>query len=395
MVNKKQSKKEAPVLLGLPDGEIETDNDAYVTKLGGLPLWLEPSKPPSFQTCRCKVCQKPMYLIFQSYAPLPDSPYHRVLYVWGCNRRACMRKEGSFSVLRSHVVDQAYLKAQRQKEEEKRKREEKKKAAAAKNQQAFGQGFQLGDLWGSSAGSFAPNGGGFGMKPTAASVVAKSLETNRQQETDKLVDQLSQLNITDPVDTSTLPSFPAQYLYIDEEPMDRYDSMGIDLSKYKQYLDMEQELFMDEGETWQGEAYEKQTLPRGVDKQFRKFTERVEFSPAQCARYDMHGQPLFYSALTAQQQQKINAVCPHCRGPRVFECQLMPNVLSILPTAEYATREQPANEVKDTKSLLDSWNVGMEFGTIMVFVCKKDCHPGSIEDVTYMEEAVIVQYEMD
>jgi hypothetical protein len=40
------------------------------------------------------------------------------------------------------VVDEVYLKAQRQKEEEKRKKEEKRKAAAA-NQGAFSQGFQV------------------------------------------------------------------------------------------------------------------------------------------------------------------------------------------------------------------------------------------------------------
>lgn len=35
-----------------------------------------------------------MYLIFQGYVPLPDSIYHRVIYVWGCNRRQCMHKSG-------------------------------------------------------------------------------------------------------------------------------------------------------------------------------------------------------------------------------------------------------------------------------------------------------------
>lgn len=39
MSNKKQVKKETPILLGIPDGEIELDNDAYITKLGGLPVW--------------------------------------------------------------------------------------------------------------------------------------------------------------------------------------------------------------------------------------------------------------------------------------------------------------------------------------------------------------------
>ena len=39
MSNKKQqTKKEPSILLGIPDGDIEVDNDAYITKLGGLPV---------------------------------------------------------------------------------------------------------------------------------------------------------------------------------------------------------------------------------------------------------------------------------------------------------------------------------------------------------------------
>lgn len=52
----------------------------------------------------------------------------------------------SFKVVRSHIIDEVYLKAQRQKEEEKRKKEEKLKAAAAANQTGFGQGFQVSDI---------------------------------------------------------------------------------------------------------------------------------------------------------------------------------------------------------------------------------------------------------
>lgn len=37
MSNKKQS-KQSNVLLGLPDGEIEVDNDAYASKIGGIPV---------------------------------------------------------------------------------------------------------------------------------------------------------------------------------------------------------------------------------------------------------------------------------------------------------------------------------------------------------------------
>ncbi|ORZ03809.1 hypothetical protein BCR43DRAFT_430779 [Syncephalastrum racemosum] len=81
-----------PVLLGVPDGRVEHDTDAYVTKLGGVPIWLQPDTPPSKSVCTCKNCGQLQYLIFQGYVPLPESIYHRVIYVWACNRRECMRK---------------------------------------------------------------------------------------------------------------------------------------------------------------------------------------------------------------------------------------------------------------------------------------------------------------
>ncbi|CAO3704030.1 unnamed protein product [Rhizopus stolonifer] len=399
MSNKKESKQNN-VLLGTPDGEIETDNDVYATKLGGTPLWLDQNKAPSSDYCKCRICGDYMYLLFQSYAPLVDSAFHRVVYVWACNKRLCMKKEGSFSVVRSHVVDETYLKAQKQKEEEKRKKEEQRKAAA--NQTGFGQGFQLGDLWGNSAGSFAkaaakaaPTTPLFGMKNNNTSPFGAKKETST--ESMDLADQLNKLSIqpSAPVNVSLLPKFPGQYLYIDSEPKEpRYN--GIDMSRYKDFLDMEKDMLMDVdggGETWQGEAYEKQQLPKGFDKHFKKFTERVELEPSQCVRYEFAGHPLFYSALRPQQQQQIVTPCKYCKGPKVFEFQLMPNVLSILPTTEYATDNVKPENTK--QSVMESWSVGMEFGSILAFVCQKDCHPGSIEEPAYMEETVVVQYELD
>jgi hypothetical protein len=76
----------------------------------------------------------------------------------------------------------------------------------------------------------------------------------------------------------------------------------------------------------------------------------------------------------------------------------MPNILSMLPVTEYATKnndKQQKPQSMDPKALLDSWSVGMEFGSVLVFVCQKDCHQGPIEDVAYMEETVLVQYETD
>jgi hypothetical protein len=41
MSNKKGSKQHSNVQLGIPDGEIEVDNDAYASKIGGTPVNLK------------------------------------------------------------------------------------------------------------------------------------------------------------------------------------------------------------------------------------------------------------------------------------------------------------------------------------------------------------------
>lgn len=180
--------------------------------------------------------------------------------------------------------------------------------------------------------------------------------------------------VSDPVSVELVPRFPGEYLHVIEEDSDQDDRMMIDMQRYGKYLDLEkrvmEEMESDDGQ-WQGETYEKQQLPRGMDKEFKAFLERVEIEPRQCVRYEWAGQPLLYNRLQ-QQTQPLGGYCTHCKSPRVFELQLMPHILYILPTEE-----------------------GMEFGTILVFVCKNDCHPGHPEQVSYVQEEVIVQFEYD
>jgi pre-rRNA-processing protein TSR4 len=84
--------------------------------------------------------------------------------------------------------------------------------------------------------------------------------------------------------------FPGHYLYISEEEIgETYDSLGLDMSKYQKYLDLQQQSEdavddSEDGVSWAGETYEKQDVPRGFDKAFKKFTERVGAWPEQCVR---------------------------------------------------------------------------------------------------------------
>ncbi|KAI8100125.1 programmed cell death protein 2 [Halteromyces radiatus] len=408
---KQSSSKIQNILLGVPDGFIskEEDTDPYITKLGGLPVWLNNDVTPPNDLCRCRLCHDWMYLLCQTYVPLPDSIYHRVIYIWACNRRSCMRKDGSFSVVRSHLVDEDYLRAQQQKEEQKKKKLEQQKKKASTG---FGtpQGFQLGDLWGANkqfGSSKADIGSGFGMNKPTTDTLAEKLGKLQLKEKSSTTSSSSSTttvepiksNNAPPVDTKDLPSFPGEYLYITPEDLNKDQDVEIDMSRYQEYLDLEAELLNEEDDTnneegtWINEQYEKQQLPRGVDKQFKKFMDRVAYEPSQCIRYEWAGSPLLYQQTIGDQHLGGNqgGKCEVCQSPRVFEMQLMPNVLSILPTSEYATDTQPSMNT----SKLDSLNSGMEFGTVLVYVCKSDCHPGDTHDTTFVKELALVQYELD
>ncbi|CAO3629618.1 unnamed protein product [Cunninghamella blakesleeana] len=334
----------------------------------------------------------------------------------------------SFSVLRSHLVDKEYLKAQQQKEEQKRKKAQKKASG-------FGapQGFQLGDVWGANESfgtkSFGVNNTNtfgtnlFGSSNTAALFGDSKNKENKNNSSnpETLAEHLSKLNLKEPTSTKIiseellppvniddLPSFPGEYIYIIPETTSKNLDMGIDMSKYQEYIDMENELLENGGihedgndhseGTWANEQYEKQQLPPGVDKQFKKFTERVAFEPSQCLRYEWDGSPLLYHELS---DNKHLEKCHQCGQPRIFEMQLMPNILSLLPTSEFALKNQqsPSSSLSSSphhgKTKLDAFNVGMEFGTILIYVCKNDCHPGDVHDTSFVLETAVVQYEIE
>ncbi|KAJ1737108.1 hypothetical protein LPJ72_000780 [Coemansia sp. Benny D160-2] len=109
--------------------------------------------------------------------------------------------------------------------------------------------------------------------------------------------------------------------------------------------------------------------------------------------------------------------CPACGGRRIFECQLMPALLTELPLSSQASaiQKKPHFGAEGSSQnrlvgsqLLHSFDLGVEFGTIMVFVCENDCHGGktgvdylgenaqsmaAYAPAAYYEELVLVQQE--
>jgi pre-rRNA-processing protein TSR4 len=94
--------------------------------------------------------------------------------------------------------------------------------------------------------------------------------------------------------------------------------------------------------------------------------------------------------------------CPHCGSRRIFEYQLMPNLINILGKEtgtgeeDNTTTDEQRKETVQRLLKSDPEGRGMEWGTILVFSCEKDCclGPGNKEKQgAWSEELVLVHWD--
>jgi pre-rRNA-processing protein TSR4 len=148
-----------------------------------------------------------------------------------------------------------------------------------------------------------------------------------------------------------------------------------------------------------GGKEDKEVYESSLDETFQKFADRLGQNPEQVLRYEFKGKPLLYSdtdvvgkllAPHSENASSSNAKvtttssrggvglprCQNCGADRVFEVQMTPHAITELEAQEMG---------------ID----GMEWGTIILGVCSKDCKPGDVAEgeVGYVEEWVGVQWE--
>lgn len=87
--------------------------------------------------------------------------------------------------------------------------------------------------------------------------------------------------------------------------------------------------------------------------------------------------------------------CKFCGSKRVFECQLMPNLINVLKKSTAAkvnnkklTDEERRKEVE--KMIKRTGDGVMDWGTCMVFSCEQDCEASKS---CWAEELVLVQWD--
>lgn len=116
------------------------------------------------------------------------------------------------------------------------------------------------------------------------------------------------------------------------------------------------------------EKYEKSTPAHG-DKMFHNFLTRIQMNPGQILRYCRDDTAILTSNPIQDQPKK----CQHCQGDVIFECQLLPTIISKL---------RLINDIRN--------EVRLDFANVLIFTCKKSCWSS---DTIYRTEHIVVQHE--
>ncbi|PSR88706.1 programmed cell death protein 2 [Coniella lustricola] len=421
-----QNYTETDVLLGYASKQ---SNGESISRLGGRPQWLA-SQPPSYALAKCKACSSPLVQLLQLNGELPDRfPGHeRRLHVFACRNKACRRKEGSVRVIRAtRISTEAANKIKERREQEERDRAERERREAERKEKEKGLGEALfavpkGGAFGGSGAQVNP----FSMagastsavnpfaKPVAASTnpfsvgsaaapaadeKEKENEDNATQELPRTFAETLSLNNTQaksasppsppepwPADAELPSPYPVSYLdeaeYETLDPLDAMPAQKISTSS----MEFEEEAT---GSSSGGGKEDKNVFESSIDSTFQKFADRLAQNPDQAIRYEFGGAPLLYSKtdvvgkklhdVPASGVGKVLPRCGKCGSERVFEVQMTPQAIVELESGD------------DEVGVLE----GMDWGTLIVAVCARDCTPRDATEGEsgYVEEWVGVQWE--
>ncbi|KAF8899632.1 programmed cell death protein 2 [Gymnopilus junonius] len=437
------SQLETSVLLGVPDGHVDVQSDACdaaVSRIGGLPAIL-PSREPPFSSSYCKSCNQPMELLVQMWCPFQDSPMDRALYVWGCARTGCQGKDGSVRAWRGLRHNEKYAEKLAKKRQRQLERERAKAKAEEERIRAEAQRKAAGNPFSMSSGGNSTHIFGLGTQifgATSAEEPSAEVEAEKDEDNDQESDmesEASEESLLTAIASTTIsespwrsaPSYPSLYLstvseYLPPPPKSRLPQ-GVKVEELGEDDKKEKDI------SWAKETYEDSLE---VDHVFERFTKRVSYEAEQCIRYELKGTPIPFASdklfdllwpapnqdplpvtkadfKVVQPQRRTYSTsavskCPICNSPRVFECQLMPNLINVLrPSWEpedknkkltdeerrQAVQKALKNEDKNAKT-------GMDWGTAMIFSCEKDCclEDGKEIKECWREEVAFIQWDV-
>ncbi|CAD6186045.1 unnamed protein product [Caenorhabditis auriculariae] len=364
-----QDPHDEPVHLGfpvsLPPNELFRLRSQFLPlgKVGGKPSWLNPKALPHSNTLICKVCEKPMCFLIQVYASGPNEPehsFHRSLFVFVCRNPKCSKPNdaSNMAVFRCSLP--------------------------RKNEFYSFDGPMDPDLDGDVPDPRLPPDGPKLCSLCGCSATkkcAKCQNTWYCSRDHQVVDWASHKTccgvFPDESAEQPEPSNPANPFVFKE--------FGIELDQEYLNSDMFEELSDDEDDEDEDcvddetdedrkrrmdefkkfakqnesnanmtkEDLEAATEEQKRDGEFEKFNRLVSLNPEQIIRYKRFGEPLPATCQSPLPDPESVPPCENCSGPRRFEMQLMPHLLSIIE--------------------VDAIGQSIDWASVFIYTCSQSC----------------------
>lgn len=347
---------EPSVLIGffgdrVPDDD-ETSPEA-LNKFGGKPVWID-GKVPQEYPFMCSICGAELAFVCQVATPYCGRK--RCLYLFGCHKSTdCNKYAAGWKAVRGVVEEESLPPAYRKTQEA----EEPESAELSKRGQI-------------------PEDSTDWLQAAFGSATADDCCTVTEQTTQKLRTRAPpprSLPKSKCVDSFGCGSELMQpfFIEVEDEPPDSsdMDATGRRARELQQqYEERESDDSSADRDCNKSDSVEAETYEESSDKIFLKLQKRILRSPRQVIRYSLGGKPLLISPLPHEEANKA-AFCPHCRGDRVFEMQLVPAAADEI----YQRRHSSTGQAP------------IEWGVVAVFTCKNDCTLPS----NYAFEHLVVQ----
>uniref|UniRef100_A0A1B6CI05 MYND-type domain-containing protein n=1 Tax=Clastoptera arizonana TaxID=38151 RepID=A0A1B6CI05_9HEMI len=332
----------------------------FPSKVGGKPAWLElSSNILNFSSLMCHKCQEPLIFMCQVYAPIEtdDKCFHRTIFVFICrNEKCCLDNCASnVKVFRNQLKrDNCYYPFDPPTEDETWRNDLTAELFNVK----------LCEICGIKSSSYC-------AKCKFIYYCSKSHQVydwkNRHKaECDNLYTAKSDTNnkLNTSFENSIL--FPEFELVMEsEDVLDKVSTNAVDSNlEMIKYNEMVAE--GEAGVLHDVPAVEEELAKFALgndDKAFTKFKDCIKHSPDQVMRYNRGGKPLWISDLHQPSESDVPN-CQYCDGKRIFEFQILPQMLNYLG-------------LETTKSSID-------WGTLAIYTCENSCKFGP----SYKEEFV-------
>lgn len=413
-------------LLGYVDVEISENEPLYSNDsfIGGQAVPMDKLSPIPSKFVHCKNCSKPMRLLTQCSAELPNTWYDRRLYVFICIETNCRRKDGSVRAIRGIKKDKVTMEHRENQEkkrievetlkQQKKIEKEEETKNLVRNLFAPSDNKSSNPFASPSSGSnpFTSPTNPFGTKKIddeITKIKETEMEPRKTLFSEVVSENSKSTKITQPekgVADYTLPEFKGFILYFETEKLDPANQV---LAPLPDNLKIDEEGTIIEDNS-SASNVKSNNLPKinpeknttedisklFDDQTFQNFTRILSYNTLQVIRYEPNGAPILYSSIDKISQifytpegkfkessdWNIPAPSYHPSGTRRFEMQLMPKMIIDLE-----------NDVDDITRIMKN---GMEWGTIIIATDSEDFVPLNWLDdngVCYLEEWCGVQWE--